>query len=466
MSSEKRRLIAHLMRRAGFGVTSNELDRLEGLDYDSIVDDLLDPTDTSWIGDHLVRRFHHEQSGMISAFGPSEYWLYRMVTTKAPLIEKVTLFWHGIFATGYPKVVHGKVLSNQIAMFRRNGLGRFNDLLVELSKDPAMIVWLDNQDNHNRAINENYGRELLELFSLGVGNYSEDDIKEAARAFTGWTIGNTEYMVVRSNRDSDWPYGRIAWHFEFKKDDHDNREKTFLGETGNFNGEDIVEIICKQAATARFISRHMYHFFVADEPQVPQWPHVEPQDPAAIQQLVDAYFSSNYSIKEMLRTLFKSDFFKSEDVRYKRMKSPAELVTGILRLSGHLDRPRREIMVHAMKMQYMGQWLHNPPSVEGWHQGKEWIETGNLVERVNFASEQLGDMNMPGVASIVSMIVDEGVSGDELFERCLGELGEFELSDGTDESLRKYASASGPADEEKATGMLRLIAACPEFQLC
>ena len=203
MGSQKRRLVSHLMRRAGFGVNAAELDSLEHVDYDKIVDDLLDPPDVTWMGDHLVRRFHHEQSGMISAFAPGEYWLYRMVTTKAPLIEKVTLLWHNIFATGYPKVVHGKVLSNQIATFRRHGLGGFDELLVELSKDPAMIVWLDNQDNHNGAINENYGRELLELFSMGVGNYSEDDIKEAARAFTGWTIGNAEYMVLRSNRDSD-----------------------------------------------------------------------------------------------------------------------------------------------------------------------------------------------------------------------------------------------------------------------
>ena len=465
MGSDKRRLIAHLMRRAGFGVTSEELDSLEGRDYEQIVDDLLDPPDTSWMGDHLVRRFHHEQSGMISGFAPGEYWLYRMVTTKAPLIEKATLFWHSIFATGYPKVVHGKVLSSQIAMLRRNGLGRLDDLLIELSKDPAMIVWLDNEDNHSGAINENYGRELLELFSMGVGNYSEDDIKEAARAFTGWTIGNTEYMVMRSNRDSDWPYGRISWHFEFNEEDHDSGEKTFLGETGNFNGEDIVEIICRHEATPRFIARHMYNYFVADEPPVPQWPHVEPHDPEAIQQLVDTYFAGNHSIKEMLRTLFKSDFFKSDEVRYKRVKSPAELMAGVLRLSGHLDRPRRDIVELGMKLQYMGQWLNNPPSVEGWHQGEEWIETGSLVERVNFASEQLGDTNMPGIASLVSRIVDEGPSSDELLERCLEELGDFELGKDTGENLRD-AIARGPVDGEKATGMLRLIAATRDFQRC
>ncbi len=466
MGSDTRKLVSHLMRRAGFGATSDELDSLEDLPYDRIVDELLDPPDTTWMGDHLVRRFHHEQSGMISGFAPGEYWLYRMVTTRAPLIEKVTLFWHNIFATGYPKVVHGKVLSSQIAMLRRNGLGRFDDLLIELSKDPAMIVWLDNQDNHKGAINENYGRELLELFSMGVGNYSEDDVKEAARAFTGWTIGNTEYMVLRSNRDSDWPYGRIAWHFEFNEEDHDSGEKTFLDESGSFNGEDIVEIICRQEATARFVSRHMYHFFVADEPPVPQWPHVPPQDPDAIQQLVDSYFSSGHSVREMLRTLFKSDFFKSEDVRYGRVKSPAELMSGVLRLSGQLDRPRREMVEHGMRMQYMGQWLHNPPSVEGWHQGEEWVETGSLVERINFASEQLGNAALPGVASILSRVVEERVPGDLLLDKCLAELGELELSEETSASLREFAVSGGPVDRGKASQMLRMIAASQDFQRC
>ena len=466
MGSDTRKLVSHLMRRAGFGATSDELDSLEDLPYDRIVDELLDPPDTTWMGDHLVRRFHHEQSGMISGFAPGEYWLYRMVTTRAPLIEKVTLFWHNIFATGYPKVVHGKVLSSQIAMLRRNGLGRFDDLLIELSKDPAMIVWLDNQDNHKGAINENYGRELLELFSMGVGNYSEDDVKEAARAFTGWTIGNTEYMVLRSNRDSDWPYGRIAWHFEFNEEDHDSGEKTFLDESGSFNGEDIVEIICRQEATARFVSRHMYHFFVADEPPVPQWPHVPPQDPDAIQQLVDSYFSSGHSVREMLRTLFKSDFFKSEDVRYGRVKSPAELMSGVLRLSGQLDRPRREMVEHGMRMQYMGQWLHNPPSVEGWHQGEEWVETGSLVERINFASEQLGNAALPGVASILSRVVGERVPGDLLLDKCLAELGELELSEETSASLREFAVSGGPVDRGKASQMLRMIAASQDFQRC
>ena len=197
------------------------------------------------------------------------YWVYRLLSTTCPLEEKMVLFWHNVFATGNGKLNNSRSGYNQFEMFRRYGLGRFDELLVQLSRDPAMIVWLDNQTNHNGAINENYGREILELFSMGVGNYTEDDIKECSRAFTGWTLGNAEYMTLRAEKDSVWPYSRIAWHFDYQSDDHDDGEKTFLGESGRFNGEDVVEIICRQPATPRFIARHMYSFFVADEVPCP-----------------------------------------------------------------------------------------------------------------------------------------------------------------------------------------------------
>ena len=193
-------LIAHLMRRAGFGATRDQLDAYVAKGYEATVDSLVNPGEEQRMGDDLIRRFHPELSGMMGAWASGENWLYRMATTSTPLQEKMALFWHSIFATGYPKVIHGKALSDQIRMFRRHGMGSFRNLLLELSKDPAIIIWLDNQDNHKDAINENFGRELLELFSMGVGNYSEEDIKECARAFTGWTIGSTWSCAPRETQ--------------------------------------------------------------------------------------------------------------------------------------------------------------------------------------------------------------------------------------------------------------------------
>ena len=458
-------LIAHLMRRAGFGATRDELEAFSGRGYEATVNDLVHPTDTSWAGSYLVRRFHYEQSGMMTPHGAPAYWLYRLITTKAPLYEKMALFWHGIFATGYPKVIHGKALSDQIRAFRRYGMGKLDDLLLELAKDPAMIVWLDNQENHKDAINENWGRELLELFSMGVGNYSEDDIKECARAFTGWTLGNTEYMVLRSMRDSDWPYGRLAWRFEYRPEDHDDGEKTFLGQTGDFDGADIIRIICEREATARFIARHMYHFFVADEPPVPSWPYTPPRDPDAIDTLTQAYFDSGHDIRAMLDVLFNSDFFKSEDIRYEKVKGPAEFVAGVLRLTGEFDRPRREILDRYFQMNFMGQMLTNPPSVEGWHQGVEWIDTGTLIERINFASEQFGDTGKPGVRAMVRDIMsqDSDPSPDALVEMCLDRLGAIAISDDTREILLQIAN-QGPHSQDKIAQILRLTTATHEFQ--
>ena len=466
-------LMAHLMRRAGFGATGEELEVRAAKGYEETVEELLAFGGGRSVGDDLIRRFHHELSGLMGGKSAGEHWLYRLITNNAPLEEKVALLWHNIFATGYPKVVQAKVLTDQIRMFRRYGMESFKTLLVELSKDPAMIIWLDNQDNHRGAINENYGRELLELFSLGVGSYTEQDIKECARAFTGWTIGNRDYMETKSMRDSDWPYGRIAWHFEYRPEDHDDGEKEFLGRRGRFNGEDIVEIICQQPATARFISRHMYHFFVADEPPVPQWPYVPARDPQAIEVLTDAYFDNSYDIRSMLRVLFNSDFFKSEECRYEKVKSPAELVAGVLRLTGEFDRPRLEITERWLQLSYMGQELNNPPSVEGWPQGTEWVDTGSLVERLNFASSQLGDMSRPGIRAMIERILaadGDVVSPEQLVDRCLDQMGAMQVTEETRSTLLNFASTVGDvrASEEEARGkvaqMLGVAAATTEFQ--
>ena len=473
MSTNDLPLMAHLMRRAGFGASREELEALVEQGYDETVEKLLDADNPNSMDIDLIRRYHPDHMGMINNIMGS-HWMYRMISTDAPLREKTALFWHGIFATGYAKVNNGKVLHDQIRMFARHGMGRFDNMLLELSKDPAMIVWLDNCENHNGAINENYGRELLELFSMGVGHYSEQDIKEAARAFTGWTIGNTDYMTLKSMRDSIWPYGRLSFHFEFKPEDHDDGEKEFLGRKGNFNGDDIINIVCEQEATARFIARHMYSFFVADEPPVPEWPYKPPRDPEAIETLAKAYFDSGYSITEMLRVLFKSDFFKSEDVWYQRVKSPAELMVGVLKLTGEFPHPKEEMIMTHMHAVFMGQHLMNPPSVEGWHWGTEWIDSGALVERVNFASERLGNLENPGVQAMIDRLISEDnghTDPADLVDGALEQLSISNITDVTRESLIEFverndeiAGAGNQTARERAANALKLVAAAPEFQ--
>jgi len=319
-------LIAHLFRRAGFGATLQELEAYKAKGYEATVEELLHPEDIPEWDDDMVRRYQPDMNSVMYFESAQSYWMYKMINSKRPLEEKIALFWHGLFATAYGKLNHAKGVVNQTDTFRRHGLGSFHNILMELSRDPAMIFWLDNKDNHKDAPNENYGRELLELFSMGIGNYTEDDVKNCARAFTGWTIANDEYMSVRASRDSIWPSGRIDWQFEYRPDDHDDTEKNFLGRTGNFNGEDIIDIIAMRPATSWFIAGKLYNYFVSDTPN---------EEATAF--LAEEYRKSSGDIRSMMRALFLSDYFKSEDVWYDKVKSPAELVEECLLLAGGLQ---------------------------------------------------------------------------------------------------------------------------------
>jgi hypothetical protein len=457
-------LISHLMRRAGFGASRQELEERAAKGYEATVEELLHPEEQPAIDDDMLYRY---LPGYEGALGPpinQAEWVYRMVNTQRPLEEKLALFWHQLFATGNSKVDNPPEITQQIAMFRRQALGSFRDLLVELAKNPAMIWWLDNNGNHNGAINENWGRELLELFSMGVGNYSEDDIKDASRAFTGWTI---EPKIPRN------PLGRFYWNFEYRPEDHDDGEKNFLGHSGRFNGEDIIDIVVKQPATAKFLARHLYNFFVADEPQVPSWNINPPNDPDAIDQLVAAYDESDGSLQAMMRLLFNSDFFKN--ARFARVKSPAELVVSTVRLAGSYQGPRPGFNMLAMECNWQGQELLNPPSVESWHTGGEWIDGGALVRRVNFAAGLLGDTSLPGVKTIIAKLRESGVSAPEEFvDACLDIVGPLEFSESTRSELLDQANEDGGLNwdseensekSERNIGvMLALIAASRDFQ--
>jgi uncharacterized protein (DUF1800 family) len=467
------------MRRAGFGATPDELDRAVAMGYDAMVDELLNPGEDVELPIDLIRRYFVEQSDLRNPLSCAALWMYRMVLTETPLREKMCLFWHRVFATASYKLIQGRVVLNQIDMFRNHGMGRFDTLLLELSKDPAMLMWLDNQDNHAHSINENYGREILELFAMGVGNYTEDDIKECARAFTGWRVVNPDYMSIKMRNNTARPYGYISWQFEYDDEDHDHGDKTLLGVTGDLNGEDAVDIISRNDATPRFIARHLYHYFVADEPGVPQWPHVPPRDPQLIQAMVDTYFETGYSIKEMLRTLFTSDSFKSEAAHYARIKSPAEMVVGTMRLAGGLDVPSRDAYNAVGACAGMGQLLLQPPSVEGWQGGEEWINTGAYVQRVNFASATLDDPSKPGIRSIIDRLRISSGGNDlgpvELVDACLKILGPLPAMKSTRQGLINYASKYGTVSledddsrghaERAIAALIGIIVATQEYQM-
>jgi len=453
--------IAHLTRRAGFGATRSELEAYAAKGYAAVVEDLVNPERFPDVEEDLFDRYF-DGEGINVVTGR---WIYRMINSRRPLQEKMALFWHHVFATAIQKSEHVPSMAAQIAMFRRVGLGNLRTILLELSKDPAMIFWLDNNENRKSEPNENYGRELLELFSMGVGNYTEQDIKMAARAFTGWTF--TQPIPI-------YPHGHYPAEFVYRADDHDDSEKTFLGHTGRFNGEDIVDIIVQQPATARFIARHLYNFFVADEPQVPAWSQVPPRDPKAIETLVRAYDESDGEIRAMLRVLFNSEFFKA--ARYQKLKSPAELVVGTIRLVGTHHFPDPTLFDLDTAMTVMGQQLLNPPTVEGWHTGKEWIDGGTLNERVNFAVDQVGDPSKPGVREIVERLARDESSSlpSDFVDNCLALLGAQEVSRATRETLIEAAESEGrlrfDADDERARStdriarMLQLIVASREYQ--
>lgn len=452
---DDRKLILHLMGKSGFGATPEELDKYVLKGYDGVVEHILNPVESNTLPEDIIYRYHVDIAESRLPTPTAAKWMYRLVTTDSPLEEKIALFWHGLFASNFADVQQMTMLYEQVDMFRKLGLGNFRDLLLELSKDTAMSQMLDNIDNHADAINENWGRELLELFSMGIGNYSEDDVKEASRAFTGWTRDNIEYTPF-------WPYGRVAWHHKFDGGDHDYNQKTFLGETGEFDGDQIIDIIVKQKATAEFISTRLYQYFCSDQ--------IDSDGKSAINEMMDAYFKSGYEIRSVLRCLFKSEYFKSEKCRSSKVKSPIELVVGTVRISEAYSKPTLAIKDLVDQATFMGQTLFQPPSVEGWHEGLEWIDSGTLIERVNFASSEISDLEKPGIKKLISRIkgeISNSISDKGLLDKCSETIG-CDLSNSTKgfllDSIENSPNNNQKLDEQIGQ-VLGFIAATKEYQL-
>jgi len=273
-------------------------------------------------------------------------WLGEMINSEAQLREKMSFFWHGHFACRVINIFFQQQLLNVI---RENALGNFGDLLREVSKSPAMLSFLNNQQNRKQHPNENFAREVMELFTMGRGNYTENDVKEGARAYTGWGF----------NMDGEFVFRPFA---------HDNGQKTFLGKTGNFNGDDVIDIILEQRATANFIAKKIYRFFVNEN-----------VDDEKVVILGERFYQNNYDIKKLLADIFTSDWFYQEKNIGTRIKSPVELLVGIRRLLPmEPERPELQLLFEKI----LGQVLFYPPNVAGWPGGQSWIDSSALMFRL------------------------------------------------------------------------------------
>ena len=362
-----RRDAAHLLRRAGFGGTADEIDALAGSSAAAAVDSLLHPAvaeeafadypDPALLYDVKTRNATAQN-----------WFLDRLLRTKHPLVEKMVLFWHGHFATSQQKVP-ANLMVGQIDLFRAYALGNFRNLLLAVSKDPAMLVWLDNRFNNKAHPNENYAREVMELFALGLGNYTEDDVKNGARAFTGWTLDKTQNFVYLPAR-------------------HDDGEKTFLGRTGNFSGEDAIDIIVQQPAHSRFITRKLLEFFVYSDPE-----------PELVEALAQHYSLSGFDIAKTVGTILRSNVFYSSRAYRALPKSPIEFVIGLQRFMDVRALPKDTIYW----LQRMGQVPLEPPSVKGWDGGPAWINTATLLARFNYVNRVVKTSPPPAAVAAAAM---------------------------------------------------------------
>jgi len=447
-SSAETRNLAHLLRRTGFGARPSEWTAYSKLGLVGTTHQLLHPETVADPFPALLSEVQGDYVDFDSLDSIKKWWLYRMSHTPRPLEEKMTLFWHGHFATANYKVDHPRWMWQQNETLRTHALGSFRTLLQAVSRDPAMLVWLDGGENRKGRPNENYGRELMELFTLGVGGgYTENDVKEAARAFTGWQFDHDTAT------------------FAFRPEQHDDGVKTFLGQTGNFNGDDILDILVRHPSTANFVCMKLFKFYVHEMPS-----------PADIKPLTAAYFASGYSIQAVLTAIFLSPAFYSDAAMHSKIKSPIEYIVTSLRT---LDAPFSAANNNLLGAgRTMGQELFNPPNVKGWSGGKTWMNTMTLITRANFANVLTMQMSQHGQLSprlrtgIAAYNTASG--GLNTPEQAVDALWGLLLpghapSAATRAALVNYASDGGKDHslnfDAKSPGLTALILSAPEYQL-
>ena len=381
---------AHLLNRAGFGGTPAEIERTRQKGPAAAVRDLVEVKadaanvpPPAWAHPRDIRaqrmeikaakdRGENFQSKVREVrmmegdeiLDLRRWWVDRMINGPAPLLEKMTLFWHGHFATSIQKVRDAYWMWLQNDTLRRNALGNFATLVKKISRDPAMMIYLDLQQSRTEHPNENWARELMELFTVGIGNYTEQDIRESARAFTGYRIDFTTQQ------------------FRFAPFQQDHGTKTFLGRSGNLNGDNIVDILVSNSACAPFIGRKLWRFFVEDEPS-----------PRIVDSVAETIRAHKFEMRPVLRDIFSSAEFYSERVIGNQIKSPVQY---IVQTSKVLDSAAPPPLAAQNAMRQMGQILFAPPNVKGWDGGKQWISTSTLLFRYNFANYLInGDAILP-----------------------------------------------------------------------
>ena len=413
----------HLLWRTGFGASANEIQQATRDGLDKTLDRLLTAQpETAEFGkaDALLRQAAFD-SGNIADL--KVWWLHRMTASANPLVEKLTLLWHNHFATSNAKVDSVPLMAAQNDLLRRESLGSFRPVLHGISKDVAMLLWLDSNSNRKRHPNENFSREVMELFSLGVGNYSEHDIQEAARAFTGWHV-----------RDGEFWFNAIQ---------HDTGEKVVFTKRGNFDGGEVVELCLEHPACPRFLAFKLLRQFV--EPS-PSKEHIDA--------LAARIRQHNFEWRPILRELFASRLFFSEPARQSIIKSPVELLLGAVRQL----KAKPNLQSLARLSAELGQDVFEPPTVKGWDGGRLWISSTTLIQRANFAtallkSNQLGSISFAGlrveddVNYFVELLLARDVGPDAVAE------------------LRQFAKNQTGDAETRLRSLAQFVMQMPEYQL-
>jgi uncharacterized protein (DUF1800 family) len=361
----------------------------------------------------------------------------------------MTLFWHGHFATSDYKVQNPNTEYRQNVMLRKHAMGSFRELIGEIAVDPAMLVWLDGNNSKKAAHNENFSRELMELFTMGVnGGYTEEDVKAGAKCYTGWSYNDDRSQV------------------NYHPKDHDDTVKTYLGQTGDFDTEHALDIVVKQPATAQFISHKLFEFFIHDNPPAQE-----------VDRLAARFTETNLSIRELVRAVLTSPHFYSDEALYSRVKTPVQYAISIVKT---LDIPYRWLNDMQNYTDTMGQKLYDPPNVKGWKMGQSWINTQTMTARLNYATHAVDSLRYRGLMKdhVTAAFKAMGRNADTIYSSAEDAvlttwewiLPSVKLPDDTYALLVGYMNAGAPKNPTKdhfwnrAPGLVELVLTCPQYQ--